>query len=218
MTQDLVEQRALIKVNPQSDEIVMSLQTQALKVERYAVALDITSDGDMKSATNDLTIIGGLTKAIEEKRTEYTQPINTHLRAVNEAFKSFTGPLHNADKITRQKMLVYMAEQKRIHEEQERINQLRLEAARAEMELTGELSESVDLVEVTPEAPTVIRAEMGTAGMRDNWTYTVVNFALVPDWCKVIDGSQLTAIARKHHDQKEVPGVRFYNEPIIARR
>jgi len=27
--------------------------------------------------------------------------------------------------------------------------------------------------------------------------------------------SQLTAIARKHHDQKPVQGIEFYNEPTV---
>jgi len=31
------------------------------------------------------------------------------------------------------------------------------------------------------------------------------------------DTSQLNTIAKAHHDRKEVPGVRFFNKPIIAR-
>jgi len=49
--------------------------------------------------------------------------------------------------------------------------------------------------------------------MRDNWKYEVLNFALLDDAYKVADNAQLTAIARRHHDQKPVNGVRFYNEP-----
>ena len=79
---------ALVKVRPQADEAVIALHEQSLKLEQYATALVITSDNDIKSATNDLSIISGLKKAIEEKRKEYTQPINDHLKAVNEAFKA----------------------------------------------------------------------------------------------------------------------------------
>jgi len=122
---------AVVKVKPEADEAVIALHEQSLKLEQYAVALVLTSDGDVKSATNDLSIISGLKKAIEDKRKEYTQPINDHLKAVNEAFKSFTEPLDRADRITRDKVLEYRQEQERIRQEQERINAMRLEAAQA---------------------------------------------------------------------------------------
>ena len=207
---------ALIQVNPQMDNAVIALHEQSLKLEQYATTLVITNNDDVKSATNDLSIISGLKKAIEEKRKEYTQPINDHLKAVNEAFKTFVEPLYRADRITRDKMLEYHQEQERIRLEQEEINRKRMEAAEAEMKLTGELSESVNLVEVIPEVPKRTSTDMGTAGLRDNWKYEVVDFASLPDEFKIADTAMLNSIAKKHHDQKQIPGVRFYNEPIIA--
>jgi hypothetical protein len=115
-------------------------------------------------------------------------------------------------------MLDFTREQDRIRSEQEEINRKRQEAAEAEMKLNGELSESVNLVEVSPEAPKTVATDLGTAGQRDNWKWEVVDFALLPDEYKVVDSSLLTAVAKKHHDQKPIPGVRFFNEPIIAVR
>ena len=96
----------------------------------------------------------------------------------------------------------------------------RQEAARKEAALngTGEITESVDLVDVAPKVPKNIRTNMGIAGERANWQYEVTDFTLLPDAYKMVDGSQLTAIARKHHDQKQVPGVRFYCEKILTVR
>lgn len=218
MQENIGENTALVKVRPQADEAVIALHEQSLKLEQYAVALVITNDDDVKGATNDLSIISGLKKAIEEKRKEYTQPINEHLKAVNEAFKAFTEPLLAADKITRGKVLEYRQEQERIRREQEEINRKRLEAAEQEMRLKGEITESVDLVEVAPEASKKVSTELGSSGQRDNWTYEVFDFALLPDEYKVVDTSMLNAVAKKHHDQKQVPGVRFINKPIITVR
>ena len=110
-----------------------------------------------------------------------------------------------------------MNEQKRIQQEQERINQQRREAAEAEMKLTGELSESLIEIAVT-EAPKRVLSDLGSSGLVDHWKYEVIDFALLSDEYKVEDSSMLNAVAKKHHDQKIVPGVRFYNEPYIATR
>ena len=208
---------ALVKVKPEADRFVIALHDQALKLQEYAEVLVILNDGDVKSATNDLSIISGVKKAIEERRKEYTQPINDHLKTINNAFKTLTEPLDRADRTTRNKVLFYRQDQERQRLEALEINRLRMEAAQKEMELKGELSESVDLVEVIPEVKRV-STDSGTVGMTDHWTYEVVDFALLPDTYKIADGPQLTTIARSHHDKKQIPGVRFYNEPIIAVR
>jgi len=207
---------ALIQIKPETNEAIIKLYDEAVKLQRYAEARIIATVEDIKVATDDLSIISRLKRAIEEKKKEYTGPINEHLKAVNDAFKNFTEPLNQADTITRQKILEYRKEQDRIREKQEEINRKRMEAAEEEMRLKGELSESVNLVEVIPEAPNHYRTEMGMAGMRDNWKYEVVDFALLPDEYKVPDTAMLNSIAKKHHDTKQIPGVRFFNEPIIA--
>ena len=82
--------------------------------------------------------------------------------------------------------------------------------------LLFELSESVNLVEVTPEAPKRVSTGMGSSGMRANWKYEIVDFALLSDAYKVEASSLLNAHAKAYHDQKPIAGVRFFNEPILA--
>jgi len=207
---------AMIRVQPETNEAIIKLYDEAVKLQRYAEARIIKTVEDIKVATDDLSIISRLKKAIEEKRKEYVGPINDHLKAVNDAFKNFTEPLNQADRTTRQKILEYRREQDRIRAVQEEINRKRVEAAQEEMELKGELTESVELVEVIPEAPKRVSTDLGSAGMRDNWKYEVTDFSLLPDEYKVPDTAMLNSIAKKHHDTKQIPGVRFYNEPIIA--
>ncbi|MBA7627680.1 hypothetical protein ES703_35147 [subsurface metagenome] len=191
---------------------------EALKLLKYAEGRVIATVEDNKAANDDLSLISKLKKAMENKRRSLLDPLKAEAEAIRETYSTLMDPVFRADKITRDKMLAYDAKQRQIRAEQEEINRKRREAAEAEMRLKGELSESVNLVEVAPEPAKSVSTEMGTTGMTDHWKWEVVDFALLPDEYKVVDSSLLTAVAKKHHDQKPVPGVRFYNEPIIAVR
>ena len=125
-------------------------------------------------------------------------------------------PVEAADKITRDKILIYNHEQQRIRQEQEAINRLREEAAQKQKELTGEIIE-VETVGVVAEVKRV-STEMGSSGLTDHWKYEIVDINLLPREYMVPDTAMLTAIARSHHDKKLVSGVRFFNEPYIAVR
>ncbi|MDO9579081.1 MAG: hypothetical protein Q7J06_00715 [Bacteroidales bacterium] len=210
MTQEIT---AVIQINPQTNQIVIALYEQALRLEDYAKALTITSDNDVKVSTDDLSLIAKLKKAIEEKRKEYVGPINEHLKSVNDAFKNFAEPLNQADSITRQKILNYRKEQERIRQEQERINQLRMEAAQAEMELKGELAEPVGIVEVKPELPKHYRTETGTLGTVPIKKWEVVDFKLVPDEYKIIDTTKVGKVVRA--GVPSIPGIRIWEEETL---
>jgi len=184
---------------------------------KFAKERVIVAIGDAKAATDDLSIIAKLKKTMEAKRKEYLSPLKEQVDAINETYKTLMEPVLEADKITRDKVLAYQQEQARIRAEQEEINRKRMEAAEAEMKLKGELSESVNLVEVIPEAKKV-STDMGSTGMVSHWTYEIVDESVIPREYLVVDTAMLTAIAKKHHDSKPVAGVRFYNNPIIAVR
>ncbi len=210
-------QTALIKISPEADIQVMAFYTEAIKLRDYALTRVIATAEDLKPATDDLTIIARIKKGMEARRKDYLQPFQEHVKEVNEAYKKLMLPIELADSTTRNKIMAFSAEQDRIRREQEEINRLRMEAAQKEASLhNGEISESVNLVEVLPPSPTKTQTDMGSAGMRDNWTYEVVDFALLPNEYKLPDTAMLNAIAKKHHDQKQIPGVKFTNKPSLV--
>jgi hypothetical protein len=126
------DQMAMIKVNPAGEVAIQGLYNEALILKEYAVARVILIDADLKPATEDLSIIGGLRKAIEEKRSEYVKPIRTHLDTINEAFKKFTAPLVEADAVNRDKMKAYKAEIDRKRREAEEIEAEKYKLAQRE--------------------------------------------------------------------------------------
>lgn len=212
------EETTTIMVSPDKDDSVVRLYQESCQLEEYANAREVKSVDDVKLVTDELAIIGKLKRSLEGKRKDYTAPINEHLKNFNAIFQRFTAPLVNAKEINDRKVSKYLADQEAKRLEQERINQLRMEAAQAEMELKGELTESVDLVEVQPEAPRLVRTDMGTLGTRNTWKAEVTDFALLPDEYKLPNMSMLNTAARGYKDQRTIPGVRIWNDRSIVVR
>lgn len=205
---------ALVKINPQEDAEIKSYHDEALKILEFAEKRVISSVEGLKLATDDLSVIANMKKAIEGKRKEYVQPLQEHVKDVNNAFKVFMEPIEQADRLTRVKILDYQREQERIRQEQEEINRKRMEAAEAEMRLKGELTESVNLVEVSEEAPKKIHTGMGTVGQRMIRKYRVVDFALLPDQYKIENSALLNKVVKA--GIPSIPGIEIYEEPIIT--
>ena len=203
---------ALIHVDPVGDEKVHALGLEVIAIVQRAEAKVVLSDADVHEATGEIALIRGLKKAFEEKRKEYTTPLNGYLKDINATFKEYTDPLDHADKLTRSKVLAYRAEQERQRQEEERINRLREEAARAEMQLKGELTESVNLVEVSPPPPAHYRTIAGDLGKTLTWKFEVVAFAILPDDYKLPD---MVKIRKVVIAGATIPGVKAWQEESL---
>lgn len=202
---------ALIK--PDQDALVINFWHQAWGQLRYATCLTIAEAEDLKLATDGLSVISKLKKAVGEKQKEYLQPFKEHIAEVNEAFKRLMEPILAADSLTRVKVAAYYAEQARIRREQEEVNRLRMEAAEKEMELEGELSEPVGLVEVTQEPAKAVQTDMGTSGMAKIWKFEVIDFSLLPDRFKMENATLIGKVVRA--GEREIPGVKIWSEDTL---
>lgn len=212
------DQTALIKIAPDKDEGYIKLLAETTKLLEYSNKLVIKGLEDKKAATNDLIIMGELSKKIEVMKKQWLGPIDEHRKAVFAMFQQVSEPLAQAVRQTKAAMLSFDQEQERIRREQEAINREKQALAEREAAVSGKPVEPVELVEVAPEVSTTTRTDLGSVSQRDNWKYQVEDFAALPDEFKLPDTVMLNSIAKKYHDKKQVPGVRFYNEPIISRR
>jgi len=212
------EPETAVALRPGEDIEARNHYEEALRLLEYAEKRVIASLEDNKAASDDLTIISRLKKQMEVKKREYLDPLRVQAEAIRETYSTLMDPILAAEKLTKDKMLAYDSEQRRIRAAQEEINRKRIEAAQEEMKLKGELSESVNLVEVVPEAPKTIKTFMGTSGTKENWKWEVIDFALVPDTYKMINPAILTPTAKSYKDTRTIPGIRIYNDPIIATR
>ncbi len=207
---------AIVRVAPSKDAEVRRLYGQALRILAVAREREIKNLDDLKPANDDLITIRALRKAIEEKRKEWTSPLRSRLDDVNAAFRAFTEPLEQADKLTTDKMRVFNQELERRRKQEDEENQRRLEAAQEEAaENDGEIQEPVGLTADEPGAQKRVSTAVGTSGWVDKWQARVVDPEKLPREYMMPDMAMLQAIAKKHHDQKPVPGVKFYNEPYM---
>jgi len=221
ITESLLKESApetALALRPGADAEAMSWHVQALNALAYANARKVTNAEEHALASDDLSLISKLKKLMEARRKELLDPLKAQSDAIRETYTFIMGPVIEADQITRAKMTAYLTEQARIKAEQERINQQRMEAAEAEMALKGELTAPLDLMEVMPEAPKSIKTALGSSGLTDHWTFEITNLDLIPREYMMADTVLLGNTAKKYHDKKEVPGVRFVNKPFMSNR
>ena len=213
------EESALVLFKPQEDAEIMGFYNQAIRLKEYAEARVIATNDDLKPANDDLIIIRKVKKAMEEKRKEYLKPFQDHVKETNEAYKTLMEPIEEADKITAGKMLAFDMEQRRKIREAEAIEEEKMELARREAALNGGVI-TVDLTPVDkPEAPPdTVRTDVGSSGQRDNWKWEVTDITQVPREYLMINAGMLTPIVKASKGKLTIPGIRIYNEPIIAYR
>ena len=208
---------ATIALRPGEDIEAHGYFDEARQMLDYAERRVIKTLEDARVATDDLSLIAKLKKAMEAKRKEKLAPHEAEVKAIRDTYNFLMAPVLEAERITKSKQTSFLQEQERIRREQEEINRKRMEAAEAEMKLKGELTESVNLIEVS-EAPVKVSSSMGSSGLTDHWTYEVVDPLAVPREYLVIDTAMLTSIARRYHDAKVIPGIKFINKPYLATR
>lgn len=215
---DKMIQTALILIAPEQDLKVIGLLTEVNGLLKYARNRVIAVDEDLVGATNDLTLMANLGKAIKEKQKEYADPIKEYLKGVNDAFGLLILPLNEADIITRGKVLDYRKAQEAKRQEIERINRLRMEAAEAEAKLngTGEITESVNLIPEAPPSVAHVKTEAGTLSTMKVTKWEVIDFKALPEDYKMVDAAKLGAVVRAAKGNIIIPGVRIWQEETLT--
>ena len=215
MTQE--SSTAIIRIAPERDIAWQGLYLEAQGFRDYAVARVIAANEDLKPATDDLSLIAKLRKAVEEKRKEYVSPIKEKLDAVNDAFKTLMAPIEDADRITREKIMAFRFEQNRIRLEAEAIEREKLELARREAVLkAGEITVDLSPVEKPPAVPSHVRTEVGTMGTMKVKKWEVMDFSKVPDDYKVVDSAKITRLVKGGIGA--IPGIRIWEEETVTVR
>jgi len=210
------DQMAMIKVNPTGEVAIQGLYNEALILKEYAVARVILIDADLKPATEDLSIIGSLWKAIEEKRTVYIKPIRGYLDAVNEAFKQLTAPLVEADMLNRDKMKAYKAEIDRKRREAEEIEAEKYKLAQREATLKGgEITADLTPIEMPAPAPARIHTETGSSSFYKLPKWELVDKSLVPAEYLMVDAAKVTAVVKASKGTIVIPGIRIWMEDTL---
>lgn len=220
----------------QPDEALFRLSATFLENAKKS---KVTSSEMAIGAGYDLKEIKKLGKELEQKRTSITGPINKALKEINALFKPAKNWLAEAERIVKGKLLYYQAEQDRIAQEAQRKaddearkKQERLESTAKMADFVGMDDKAEDLREraQSQEAPVIKSAAPKIEGVttRETWKAEVLNKLLFVkfvgekrnDLLDVIkiDQSALNALARKHKDDLDLPGVKAVAEKTIVAR
>ena len=99
-----------LQINPTLDPKVIAFQEEVTSICAFMENAVLSSKEDVARITNDLAIVSTLTKTIDAKRREFTDPLRAHERSINDIFATLTGPLDKAYKAGKRKIIQFNQE------------------------------------------------------------------------------------------------------------
>jgi hypothetical protein len=201
---------AVVNVNPREDVKYRGLLKDVGILLLVAEDLVVATTTDVKIATDNLGAIADRKKFIEGSLAEYVGPIQQHIDDIKAAFKALTEPLAQARLILRDKIGAFHQAER---DEADRL----AEIARMEQQLAAAKGEPTpEATPVAPEPPAVTRGEHTQSSERLIWKYEVVDFTALDDKYKVANDSLLGQVVRGSKGTVSIPGIRIFQEPIVA--
>lgn len=211
--------KAVIQIDPESDPRVVALYQEALHLQELAEAREITTNEDLKPATEDLAAIAKLKKALTERKTEFVAPVREYLDGFNDAFKTLMAPILAADRITRDKMKRFGEDQQRRIDEAAQLDADKLNVAKREAALhQGEHTQDLTPAEAPPAVPQRVRTDIGTTGTSMVHKWEPVDLAQVPIEYLMIDAGKVGRVVKASKGTIIIPGIRVWSEPTITVR
>jgi len=184
------------------------LMDKAQVIVREAKEIIVQDKDSLTAAVDFLGKIAIAKKEVDSRRRFFTDPLNQQVKNINDLFRGYSDPLGQADKIVRNKVLVYQAEEaKRVAEEQQRA----LEEAKAQAEEASKYpaEEFVPIpISMVEEPEKTVRAGAGSATTRQVWAFKIVDPSKVPDEYKAIDEKKIAAVVKA--GIRNIPGVEIY--------
>jgi regulator of protease activity HflC (stomatin/prohibitin superfamily) len=195
-----------------------------------------------EAAADELRLVKGQIKALEEKRTAITDPLNKALRRINDLFRPVRAALESAEAVYKSKLRDYDAEQERIAreaqakaEQKAREERERLQRQADELEAKGKFEAAVAKREASyatlapAAAPATPVPKLSGVSSRSKWRARVLddkalarhlldtNPALFSQWFSVVQGA-LDKAADAQKSALNLPGVEVYEDKIYGAR
>ena len=156
----------------------------------------IATDEDLTFAGEVLGEIKGHYNRLEERKKQATGPLNAALKTIRSWFQPAQDYYLSSEKSLKAKIAAY-------HTMRAAERQAALDAAAAAHQ-TGDSAATQLAVAAVPPAP----PKLDGVSVREEWTYEVTSFGLVPDKFKVINHALLQAMAKESKAMLNIPGIR----------
>jgi hypothetical protein len=204
---------AVVKIAPGLDTEVRRLTVEVDKLRVYSQTLAVLTAEDVAAATNDLSIIANLKKAITAKHNEYKEPIEALLKPVNEVFKILYVIIAETTGNYKGKVLAYAMEEKRKADEAAEIVRLENEAAARKAALANAPAPAPAPLPTAPPPLATTRAEAGTSSVMMVTKWRLADMKLVPREYLVLDSAKITKQVKAGIGSIE--GIEIYKEPAL---
>lgn len=203
---------------------------QTGRLVKSGTSIHIDDDESLELAGSYLVKCKTVMKQIDAIFDEPVKAAHQAHKAMLAAKKKLMSPLQKVETHLKRGISLYRARQEeerrrreaemraaaRAKEEERRL----AEAARLESE--GRDNEAQMVLDMPVHAPPVVLPpavpKLDNVSTRENWTFRVVNEALIPREFLIPDTTKLRAHARSFRDKALVPGVEFFAEEVISAR
>lgn len=216
-----LDSTAVVQVKPDLDPAYIALVKQTQDLRAYAMAMQVDSPEGVKKATEDLSLISSVKRALEDCRKRYTTPLDEYKRTIQDTFKAVSTPLDEADANLRSKLKVYDKKQEAIKAEAARIDALRKAADDAAAKLAETTGEAVTPQPAPAPLPTAqpvekVFTDVGNLNMRTVKKWKLVDFSKVPDKYKQLNETLISKVVKA--GEPDIPGIEIYpeKEPVIT--
>jgi len=206
-----------------SKQQIEKVESSVLSLAERANGFIVENEIDAEVASDFLRNIKDTEKKIEDKRLEFTTPLNQSLNAINATFKNLKAPLAVAKKIVMDKILSWRSiEAEKIRKAEEEARKVEAEKIRKIQEALkaeGDAKKKQEMIEEiikTEERPIIEKQKttIGNTQARKIWTYEVVDFSKVPDKYKEISKTEINASIRA--GERNIDGLRIYQKEILS--
>ena len=198
---------ATLQINPGQDPKVIAFQEEVRSICAFMEKAVVSSREDVTLITNDLAVVSALTKTIDARRREFTDPLRAHERSINDLFATITGPLNEAYKAGKRKIIEFNQEQERIRQEAELTARAAAAAAAALTPAVRQVDSATGEVTTAPpplpapvlpdEPQRIVRTELGASSQRMIPKVKVIDFAALSDEYKLANQPLLNSMVQK---------------------
>jgi len=222
MDNEIIEKATESLQQVQFGEMIENVSEIILQADRAIIETEetYTRGGDL------VKVLSNEKNKLETARKALVKPLNDHIKFINNEFKKQTGILDEAVAIVKRKMIAWANEQerqRRIMEEERRKREEEAALKLAEAAQSQGMSTVADEVlnkaieaPVTDTKQRTVKGEYGsTTSIRKIKKWRVIDRAKIPVKYLMVDREMVTHDMR---DGIEIPGIEYYDEPIVAVR
>lgn len=199
------------------------LVTEVVSLKEQAEAFEIKNDDDYAKAGDLAGIIKTKSKAVDEMRKFFVQPLNAQVDNINAMFMPKIKEAKVIEDLLKGKMTVYFnkKEEARLKEEK-RLQDIR-DKANAKREAEGKEAIAEPVREVAPVSKTVV-SSVAKSQVRKVWTHEIVSINDLPEdikkaiFAEAFKKGIITSVVQKFVDagMREISGVKVFEKAVIA--